>query len=244
MKKKILFFIAIMIPCIASAETIDELIRQREVLLVELSAINEKIAQARKSESPERSLGRICDIFPDEVMALTVRDACGKFSIQQEVTADDLSSVREIEPELGTIIKDLTGIGYLTNLISIRLDWYRGDIREFPDEMRNCTNLCFLDIQEIGLTKFPEWIDDLSNLWRIDASGNNLSELPDSICSLTNLHSLDISSNKAILRLPDNIGNLTNLSELKISYTGITVLPDSIYTLNLKTLEMKGLPIK
>ena len=197
-----------------------------------------------KESSPNGSLGKICDLFPDESMALTVRDACGKFSINQEVTAEELSSIKKLEPSAGQKIKNLTGIGYLTGLTSVRLDWGRGEFEDFPDDMRNCTELMFLDIQSIGLKRLPEWIGELSQLWRIDANGNDIAILPDSICNLTKLRELNLGSNTNLSKLPDNIGNLASLESLSIAYTSITELPESIYALNLKEINMAGLPIK
>ena len=247
MKKKVsilIFLITIIFSVIAIGESIDGLIEERDKLLTQLSAINEKIAIAKKSTSPEGSLGKICDLFPDEGMALTVRDSCGKFSIQQEVTAEDLKSVKSLEPAYDVKIKDLSGIGYLTELTSIRLDWYRGEFEELPDEMRNCSKLMFLDIPSTGLTKLPDWIGELTGLWRIDVNNNNLEDLPDTICNLVNLDDLDISSNKAINKLPENIGNLVSLKSLNISYTSISELPESIYALDLNEIKMDDLPIK
>ncbi len=247
MRKLIRLFIilfALLISFSAVADTLDELLVQRDTLLTQLSAVNEQIAQINKTSSPEGSLGKICDVFPDEVMALTVRDACGKFSIQQEVTAEELANVKSLEPAAGQKITNLMGIGYLTGLTSIRLDWYRGEFEEFPDEMKNCKKLMFIDVQSTGLKRLPDWIGDLTELYRLNISGNEIDYLPDSLCSLVKLGDLNIRSNKSITKLPENIGNLVSLKELDISYTGITTLPDSIYALDFRELKMEGLPIK
>lgn len=244
MKKVLIILIALLIPVAAMTETLDELTSQRDSLLIQLTGINEQIAQIRKTESPAGSIGRICDIFPDEGMAITVRDACGKFSIEQEVTAEDLAKVKSVDPAYGLKIHDLTGIGYLTELVSLSIDWEQGEFEEFPDEMKNCLQLSNIIVDSSRLNKLPDWIGELTELWIIDIRGNAVSVIPDSLCNLTKLYKLDISYNKAISELPKNIGNLSSLKELNISNTGITSLPESIYALDLNEINMDNLPIK
>ncbi|MBQ6961771.1 MAG: hypothetical protein IJP78_12405 [Clostridia bacterium] len=222
MKKMIAFFIAIMIPFIASAETIDELMRQREVLLIELSEVNEKIAQIKKAAIPSGSLGRICDLFPDEVLATIIRDNCAKFSIEQSITREELEKISSINfsdvwKGYGEVC-DLTGIGLLVNL-----KWVSGEycgVHELPEEFRNCIHLQSLNMGYSDLEILPEWIGDFSELNSLNITETNIS------------------------KIPETIGNLKNLKHLFIGGTKVTELPNSIYNLQLESLNMKGLPIK
>lgn len=169
------------------------------------------------------SLGKIKDLFPDETFACIIRDKCGRLSIQQEVTADDLNKITTIVDHGPLyhgygIIKDLTGIGYLTELNWLELEY--NSIISLPDEIRNCKNLKYIHLSHNELETITEWIGELSELSTLDISNTNVSKLPESI------------------------GNLKNLKYLYIGNTKITELPESLWNLDLEIIDMKGLPIK
>ena len=230
-----------------SALTLDQLTERRQQLLEELSQVNAAISaaslqQPESTPAPDGTLGRIIDLFPDENLAIMVRTNCGKASIEQTVTQEDLDKV-DMLTCIWEKYHDFTGIRYLGNLWYFHTeDNYDGP---FPEELRYCRNLtslyinCNRNIQEV-----PEWIGELSKLETLSFSEDDIIVLPDSICSLTKLKELDLSRNERLTALPENIGNLTKLDYLNINYTGITSLPASVWNLTPSYFGMDGLPIK
>lgn len=179
-------------------------------------------AEADDTSASSANLGRIRDIFPDEVLATIIRDNCGRFSIDQYVTQDDLESIKFLNIDnkwegYGKVYS-LTGIGYLKNLESLS-GRYCG-VSELPEELRLCTHLRSLDMYCTPIETLPDWIGEFTDLVVLDVSETNISEIP------------------------ETIGNLKNLKHLDIGRTKVTSLPSSIYSLQLKTLRMEGLPIK
>ena len=254
----------------AENEELEALTERRNELLTELAAINAQrgaLLKAAGETETAGTIGKIKDLFPDEALACAVRDKCGKFSIEQTVTADELKTITALYIEKNSgygLIRDLTGIGYLENLVYLFAS-YSG-VETLPEDMANCTSLeCLalgysairelpdwigqlqalksLTIYDTKIAEIPESIGDLTRLETLGVSNTKISALPDSIGDLLNLKSLNISETD-VAELPDTIGNLVHLRELDISNTKITALPESVYNLQLTYLNMGGLPIK
>lgn len=206
--------------------SVDELLSARNDLINELYSINVELGNRYRTKSPSedgKSLGKIKELFPDEALAMVVRDSCAKFSIEQTVTQSDLDKIKSIQlfsREHGDFT-DLTGIGYLRNLQTFSL---------------------YNSMEYLG-TILPEEFYTLTNLTTIELAGSKLATLSESLGNLVNLKKLDISRTD-VAKLPNSIGNLVNLKYLDIGYTKITELPDSIWTLSLDSLNMAALPIK
>lgn len=230
-----------------SSMTLDELTEKRQELMDELTRVNALRGgmirqQANDGVVADEAIGKIIEIFPDEELAITIRNSCGKISIEQSVTQEDLDRV-EMLTCIYNDIHDFTGIRYLRNLWYFHTnDHYDG---VFPDELRYCQSLKSLYITDNpNITVIPDWIDELINLETIDFSHDNITQLPDSICNLLKLESFDVSRNEGLSKLPVNIGNLTKLQRLVISRTAISELPDSTWNLSLSYFGAEGLPIK
>lgn len=242
MKRLIIMLVLALFVSSACADSLDALIAERDRLAAELAAVTAQISEARKTESPKGSLGKIKDLFPCEEIAIQVRTQCGKFSIEQEVTQDDLDKVTSLKASYSKNITSLDGIEYLRKLFVI--DFVGCEhIEEIPEGLKNCTELYRLDIMSSDIKVIPDWLFDM-NITELDITDCNIEVLPEAIGNMVSLKHLDISGNKLLKELPESIGNLYQLSSLDISRTGITSLPDSIYALKLDKLNMAGLPIK
>lgn len=202
--------------------TKDQLIAERDKLYSELAQINMMLGETNKLNG-EQGPYEIKNLFPDEALAKLVRDATRKFSINQNVTQEELDQVKYISIFHGDYgdFNDLTGIGLLHNLETF--DLYNGT-------------------KYLG-TVFPDEFYELKKLKSISVCGSSIISLSDKVGNLENLEELDVSYT-GISLLPDSIGNLSNLKDLDIAFTKITELPDSIYTLSLDKLDMGGLPIE
>lgn len=279
MKKIILiaWVLAILLPLISSAEdysslSLEELQQKKVELQSELKVIDALIAKIRRGNNfsdTEENLGSIESLFPDEQLAMFVRDKLGKFSINELVSQAELDTITEasFSQYFGSdyFPADLTGISHLRNLTNLNLT-DREDITFIPDEICSLIKLKSLSLQGINIQSLPEDIGDLSlledlylmytpitelpdsfsnlsSLQFLTLSYTKLKELPDSICQLTSLKELYLD-NTEISKLPDNIGNLVNLETLDISNTKIDFLPSSIYELKIKNLNMQGTGIK
>ena len=232
--------------------SVEELRQIRDEMIVDLNAVNTALGQKIRSNaltasSQDESLGKIKDLFPDVSFAKVIREKTGKISIEQTVTQAELDQIRTIRIQFKTdygAIADLTGIGYLRNLVDFGLanmNIYTGT--EFPEEFYTLTQLVYLSVCGWQLTSLSDSIGNFAKLESLDVQWTNIDSLPESIGNLSNLRTLNISNTK-IEKLPESIGNLSNLRTLDISNTKIEELPDSIWNLKLDNLYMKGLPIE
>lgn len=230
-----------------SSMTLEELTARRQELINELTQINSLRGsmirqQVEEGIVPEEALGKIIDLFPDETLAIIIRDQCGKISIEQPVTQADLDRV-EMLTCIYDDIHDFTGIRYLRNMWYFHTNEHYSGV--FPEELRYCLSLRSLYLKyNPNITVIPDWIGELVNLETIDFYKDNILQLPDSICNLTKLKLLDVSWNEGLAALPANMGNLSNLQNLDISHTAITELPDSIWNLQLSSFYKTGTSIR
>ncbi|KAJ0954867.1 putative TIR domain, P-loop containing nucleoside triphosphate hydrolase [Helianthus annuus] len=87
------------------------------------------------------------------------------------------------------------------------------------------------------LEKLPEDVGQLESLEILDLGNcRNLREIPNSICELKCLKQLHLFGCERLEKLPEELGNLKCLQELEVRGSGITQLPQSIYS-------VKGLKI-
>ncbi|MFS7889259.1 putative leucine-rich repeat domain superfamily [Helianthus anomalus] len=88
------------------------------------------------------------------------------------------------------------------------------------------------------LEKLPEDVGQLESLEELHlVFCLNIREIPNSICELKCLKVLKLFGCKRLEKLPEELGNLKSLQLLILLFTGITQLPQSIYS-------VKGLKIK
>ena len=227
-----------------SAMSLDELNIIRNELINELTLVdNARQTKIDSTYTYGNVLGTIKELFPDENFAIGVKNSCGKTSVNDEVTQDDLDKIYAMATLVPGRINDLTGISLLRNCSYFDFV-YEGTT--LPDEMQYAYWIEHLEIGNpfapIPLSIVPEWIGNLTKLTWLDIENSQISELPDTICNLYQLEHLNVA-NTGISELPSNIGNMTSLKHLDISYTKITALPDSIHNLNLTTINMSGLPL-
>lgn len=198
-----------------SEMTTDELLAIRAEINDELSA---------RYQQPEIEDGTaIADLFPDRYLAMKVRDAIGAISTKDPITQDELDSITSISIDGATSgetteFKDLTGIGYLQNLKTLRII-RQPECTVIPDEIGNCIYLEELDIRSSGF-----------------------KTLPDEICNLIYLEKI-IANYSELESLPDDIGNLESLRKLDISHTNVKALPTSIRNLTLDSFKRDGLDL-
>ena len=138
MKRKISLSLVVVMICIAifsfaeSTKSKEELLDRRSELIAELTEINTALGQMVKAEelsgintNPEDNLGSISSLFPDENLAMYVRDKLKKFSISQPVTQAELDTITSIS--VGGFgdyhPSDLTGIRYLRNAKKLDVSW-------------------------------------------------------------------------------------------------------------------------
>lgn len=183
----------------------------------------------------------ISSLFRDEELALYIRDALTKFSIEQTITREELDSIISLDVS-DKKIKDLSGIRHLRNLKKIDIS-SNHEIQILPEELCKLENLEEIDIHDTDIALLPENIGELNMLKTINAKGSNIKSLPDSICECEALQSIDLSSTN-LESLPENFGNISSLKKLYISDTPITALPESIWNLQLEDLDMSGTSIK
>ncbi|KAJ0641951.1 putative leucine-rich repeat domain superfamily [Helianthus annuus] len=176
------------------------------------------------------------------------------------ITGHSSSSLLELNLEWNDIEDIPSSIGNLHNLVSLDLEGTTA-IMELPEDLGQLEclenlNLIFTKVKHlpgsicmlkhlkalhlsrcVRLEKLPEDVGQLESL-EILHLGNcyNLREIPNSICELKCLEVLYLQGCSRLEKLPDKLGNLQCLQFLDIYNTGITHLPQSIYS-------VKGLKI-
>lgn len=194
-----------------------------------LSEMGRRIRE-KETTPDDTSLGKIKDVFPDEVVACYIRDELNKLSIEQPVTQAELDTITVfgVPDDYGDAIYDLTGIGYLRNVTRVSFYTNNGWCAKYmgetlPDEFYTLTKLEYLNLS---------WINPIK-----------LTKLSDALGNFTELTYLGLE-NTQLTELPETIGNLRKLKTLNISNTKISALPDSIWTLELEEIDMAGSGVK
>jgi Leucine-rich repeat (LRR) protein len=122
-----------------------------------------------------------------------------------------------------------------------RLNLSKKQLKEFPIEIFQFTNLQELDLSKNKIKEVPKEIGTLINLKRLNISFNKLEALPNEIGNLINLVYLGLNRN-IIAELPLSIGNLENLEVLELWDNELYSIPDEIGNLKkLKMLELRGI---
>ncbi len=206
----------------------DEQLRQfRNEINAELGS---RAKDAAVNADDEAFLGKLIELFPDETLAMAVRDSLKKLSISQKVTQSELDSIKKLTPSLNGVISSLEGISHLRYLEELSVNYHHpGDgyawsskLTEIPDEICSLTQLRVLNLGHpcAGVAYIPENIGDLVNLEKLDISYTKIDHLPESIGSLTKLTSLDIS------------------------YTPISELPDCVWDMGALEIKLTGSKVK
>ncbi len=119
-----------------------------------------------------------------------------------------------------------------------RKKWIGNELKEFPLEIFNLTNLVELNISNNKIERIPPQIAKLTNLTVLDLWNNQIEEIPPEIASLTKLTRLRLWNNQ-IEEIPPEISQLTNLIDLGLSDNQIRKIPAAIGSLT--NLEKLGL---
>lgn len=119
-----------------------------------------------------------------------------------------------------------------------RKKWIGNELKEFPLEIFNLTNLVELNISNNKIERIPPQIAKLTNLTVLDLWNNQIEEIPPEIASLTKLTRLRLWNNQ-IEEIPPEISQLTNLIDLGLSDNQIRKIPAEIGSLT--NLEKLGL---
>lgn len=220
-----------------------------------------------KFERPKQA-SNFNKFFPDSNLALLVAERLNK-TVTDNVSIEELASIKGFFEVASGKVTNLTGIGYLTGIDSFYCA--KNGVTEIPAEIGKLINLISLDLckafslnkipAEIGKLKKLKYIrlsltqvkvipNEIGNLTELDTlllGSNELTEIPKGIGNLKKLKELYIGSNN-LKNLPDEICNLTSLTALNISHCGLERLPDSIgnlkalQKLNLNNNDLKYLP--
>lgn len=163
------------------------------------------------------------DYFPDANMAAVVADHLDK-SADDTVTLEELHSIKYLSAYTQNI-SDITGIGYLINLITIDLS--ENQITDLPPEIGDLADLEVLQIDRNPLTSLPDEIGNLSKMTRLHIRITNLESLPDTISGCESLVELLLWSNK-LEKIPSALADLQNLDVIHLDGNRISEIPSTL----------------
>lgn len=144
-----------------------------------------------------------------------------------------------------------------------KLDLSNKNLKQFPEEIFQCTNLTKLILSNNSIGKVPQEIRLLRKLKVLDLSNNKIKQLYADIFKMPKLETLNVSNNQIktlptqiedsklkVLLVQNNIVNLINesliknLEKLNISHNNINIFKISSGIVNLKSLWISDNPIK
>eukprot|EP01036_Dinobryon_divergens_P032985 gene32984-42679_t len=111
------------------------------------------------------------------------------------------------------------------------LDMSNNQVTHLPAEVGLLQQLIHMNLRGNSLNLLPPEVGSFSALCTLDLSCNKLKDLPEMIGQVTSLKELDLSDNPDLSRLPRSFIGLVKLRDLKVARCQLTVLPDTISTL-------------
>lgn len=102
------------------------------------------------------------------------------------------------------------------------------EMRAFPVEIFELTQLKYLSIHGKEIKRIPEGISNLKNLTHLDLTDNKLSFLPEELLALTKLEKLVLITND-FDTFPDNSLLLSSIKELNISNNKLQTFPKDVF---------------
>jgi Leucine-rich repeat (LRR) protein len=112
-----------------------------------------------------------------------------------------------------------------------------------PEDIKNYTNLQYLDLSKNHLKSLPSWIGDLKSLQMLILSKNSIDTLPATIGKLHNLKYF-IMNRSSLNSIPPEIGELKQLIYLDLWGGNIDDFPIDLNKLtNLRVLDLRDILI-
>ncbi|SDR67291.1 Por secretion system C-terminal sorting domain-containing protein [Polaribacter sp. KT25b] len=159
--------------------------------------------------------------------------------------ATELTNVGSWE---GVTTEIINGQKHVTRL---ELGNYKNLSGSIPKEIKDLTELTYLDLSNGSIASIATEIGDLGKLTYLSLASNSLESLPTGIGNFTSLVELGLSGQRkdensytytsTLTSLPDEIGNIASLEKLDLSSNGLTSLPSGIGNFtNLKELRLNS----
>nr|WP_321409581.1 COR domain-containing protein [uncultured Carboxylicivirga sp.] len=99
-----------------------------------------------------------------------------------------------------------------------------GRLKEFPFELKVCTQMKYLDLFGNSIQELPDWIFELNSLEHLSLRNNAIKDFPSILFSLENLKNLNLSDNRIEEISGHYFCNLMNLEKIDLSYNSIRVI--------------------
>jgi len=131
------------------------------------------------------------------------------------------------------------------------LDLSSQEIKSFPKEILQLTNLKTLVLSDNQLRGIPDEVAQLKNLENLYLSGNKLTSLPKTMSQMKSLKTIGLNHNRfenfpeillqspnlqmitlesnQLKKIPENINAITNLKQLNLQKNQITSIPTSLF---------------
>ncbi len=116
-----------------------------------------------------------------------------------------------------------------------------GRLKKVPNELKNCTELKYLDLFGNSIQEIPDWFFQFNRLEHLSLRNNTLKELPTIVFTLQNVKYLNLADNQ----IPEITGhyfkNLMNIEKVDISYNQLTSIPsDRLEYSKCRSLSIRG----
>jgi Leucine-rich repeat (LRR) protein len=122
----------------------------------------------------------------------------------------------------------------------IKLVLEKNKLKEVPEEIKQFTNLQYLDLSKNKIKTIPSWIGQLSSLQVLVLSKTNIDTLPPEIGKLTHLKYL-IMNRSELRALPPEIGKLKELKAMDLWDDNLSYFPSELKNIsgNLESLDLR-----
>ena len=138
-------------------------------------------------------------------------------------------------PETAWRLKGLTSFWFVRNKLAV-----------IPDEIAQFPALTYLNLDGNSITNIPDSLAGATKLRWLHLDANMIGELPASLAALKDMRRIYLRVNK-FTSVPEVVKEWPELEDLVLDDNAITEVPDWVGTdlsKNLKTLSLKGCPIK
>ena len=116
-----------------------------------------------------------------------------------------------------------------------------GRLKVFPEELKDCSKLKYLDLFGNSIDEIPDWLFGLKKLEHFSLRNNAIKQFPSIVFTLENLKYLNLSDNRINEIDSQGFNNLMNIEKVDLSFNSIEkIFSSEINYSKCENLNLKG----